>query len=535
MTRKVGMTGHTPSVAVTNKPPPNKEYKISGVEIAKLIDYKPLTKEAKKYVSAYKDPKGLYRQCSPGESNVHLFMEAANVKPKSTVVDWGAGTGRGGFALYNVEKDGEPLDLDVTLVDFAFNCLDDNVAEEVKDNDRLRFIVHDMNKHIDLPSDFGYCVDVMEHIPEDEVNTVLDTILDNSRNVFFQIATVGDNLGRGGHVHPDGEAEIFHNTVKPYQWWLEKLAYKKVIIHRSKDFGTYVVFYVTGWGNNELKWTGAELNTSDEIIIQNMEANAKLGIQPVIPHEAQMTEIMLLAGGPTLNDFEDEIIQQRKDGMPLVTVNGSYNWAIERDLKPSLQCIIDAREHNKRFTEQGPLTEETKYIIASQCHPDVFKGLPKERTYMWQVSISEDLTEDIKRLYGKMYEDWYPCPGGSTVTLRTLCALRMLGFNKIHVYGFDSCVFPDRHHHAYNQDENKKDSWRTREIVVGGGTRFERVFTCTGWQTYQVREFQLMVSRVLSDCQLDIKGDGMIAYIIKTGAQMKPDDVLDGLLNAAEV
>jgi hypothetical protein len=93
---------------------------------------------------------------------------------------------------------------------------------------------------------------------------------------------------------------------------------------------------------------------------------------------------------------------------------------------------------------------------------------------MWQVSIGDDLLDVVKENYGVIYEDFYPCPGGSTVVLRSLCLLRMLGYHKIHVYGMDSCVFPDKYHHAYEQTEN--DDRPTMTIYVAKGTEWERAF-----------------------------------------------------------
>jgi hypothetical protein len=208
------------------------------------------------------------------------------------------------------------------------------------------------------------------------------------------------------------------------------------------------MFYLTGWGDDPINWDGGHVNTPIEEIKANMAENSKLlkkGAQNVLPHEANDLEIMLLGGGPTLNDFEDDIREKREAGIPLVTTNGSYNWAIERGLAPSLQLVIDAREHNHRFTKltEG-LTDTTKFVIASQCHPSVFEDLPLDRTYIWQVSISPELVDHVNEYYGEQYEDWYPAPGGSTVMLRAFPLLRMLGYHKLHVYGFDSCVFPEK-------------------------------------------------------------------------------------------
>jgi SAM-dependent methyltransferase len=485
------MKGHAPTTKI-------QSYKVTGQQLKKILPQ--YTAEQRKYQKCWK--LDAYRKVSPGERLVDLFIETANPKEGETIVDWGCGTGRAGKKL-------SEHGLDVTLVDFAFNCLDDDVKQSLSNG--LRFVEHDISIRRDFPSTYGFCTDVLEHIPEDQIDQVIDNILENSRHVFFQISTVHDAFG----CHPQIDDDL-HLTVHPYQWWLEKFVSKKVIIHHSNDLGNAAIFYLTGWGKVNLAGKGS-VNISHEQIIENMKANAEHGIQPVKPYEQQETEIILLAGGPSLNDFEDEILEYRRQGMKLVTVNGSYTWAIDRGFSPSLQLIIDGREHNKRFTKQVVgLTEETKYICASQCDPGIFESLPKDRTYMWQVSIDDSLIPHIKEHYGEMYKDWFPCPGGSTVTTRALCLLMMLGYYKFHIYGFDSCLFEGLGHHAYDQPEN--DHHKPMEIIVGKGMPYERKFLCHPWHVFQAKDFEQMVPRVLKDAKLDVKGNGLIAYMINSAA-----------------
>ena len=545
-TGRAGIVSHAPTVKIGKAP---KEVKIAGntggdVVISQEVMEKIMPKytdEQKKYIKCWDagwvdeiSPNGKdgrqwpdYGHFSCGADSMPEFLEAADPQEGETVVDWGCGSGKASKLLYE-------HGLDVTAVDFAFNCLDEDVAELAKNNSRFRFVEHDIGKYIALPSEYGFCVDVLEHLPEDEVDAALDSMLYNSKHLFLQIDVGKDGFG----LHPEIQEEHLHLTIKPYQWWLEKLVSKTVVVHRSNNYTTVrnrdkVLFYVTGWGINPLKFDGGHVNVDNDVLTEQIIANSKLGIQPVLPWPSQDTEIMLIGGGPTLNDFTDEIIEQRAKGMPMITTNGSYNWAIANGMKPSMQCMIDAREFNKRFVQpvllpdaddliNGVPYQGCQYFIAAQCHSSVFESLPKDQTYMWHVSIDHDLVETAKEHYGLIYEDWFPCPGGSTVMLRAICLLRMLGFSKIHIYGFDSCIIEGRNHHAYEQEEN--DAVRTMDIFVGKNTRWEKKFRCEGWQAYQAREFQLMVKRVLLDCQLDIKGDGLISYMIETEAAAADDE-----------
>jgi hypothetical protein len=508
------MTGATPKVKIEPVKQDGSKPKNTTEALKQIIGE--ITEEQKKYIKCWDLPD--YRRYSPGEELVDMFLDL-DPKEDTTLIDWGCGTGRAALKIKQ-----ERPDLDVTMVDFAFNCLDKKVKKKTKSIKNFRFIEHDLTKKTDLQSEYGFCTDVMEHIPTEDVDDVLTHILYASKHVFFQISTADDIFSR--HKDLDVDSEL-HLTVKSYHWWLRKFSDQRCLIHRSKDCGNAVIFFVTGWGKKVLTWDGYNVNTPEEKVKENIAANAKLGIQPIKPHGGDgETEIMLLCGGPTLNDFEDEIKQKREAGVKCITTNGSYNWCLERGIKPSLQCMIDARPFMLRMVEQVEgLTDETKYAISSQCDPSIFEVLPHDRTYMWHVSLSQKLISYISEHFGDMYEGWWPSPGGSTVGLRAIMLLRMLGFNRVHVYGMDSCVFPERHHHAYEQKENDYlDERGTIPVVVAKGTKWEKAFDCQPWHVFQMCEFQDMVPHLPDDLQLNVCGDGLISYFIEAAAELAKED-----------
>jgi len=139
-----------------------------------------------------------YRQFAPGQEAAATFLEV--VKPDDLVLDFGSGTGRGALAI---SKAG----VDVFMVDFASNCRDNAALH-------LPFLDHDLSEPCALRAPYGYCTDVMEHIPPDQVETVIRNIMTSAGTVFFQIATVPDAFGAVIN-------QRLHLTVQPHAWWAD--------------------------------------------------------------------------------------------------------------------------------------------------------------------------------------------------------------------------------------------------------------------------------------------------------------------------
>lgn len=437
-----------------------------------------------------------YRRVAPGEQIATTFLQQAQPKPGDTVVDFGAGTGRGALMLAVLGN------MDVTMVDFATNCLDAEVREMLTTQSHaMHFVEADLRKPIPVSAKYGYCTDVMEHIPTDDVDAVLRHVLKAAQHVFFQISLVDDACGAL-------IGEPLHLTVRPFEWWRQKMLEHEAQIHWASNRGDTALFYVTSWSSATELVARGHVNTGSDEIKEHIRYAIGQGFTQALPHMPQDTDVILLGGGPSLAEFEDEIREKRLAGAKLITTNGAYNWCLERGIKPSAQIVVDAREFNKRFVE--PAIPNCRYLIASQCHPAVFDALPKDQVVMWHAAMYDELIEEIDSIYGPKGESWFPVLGGSTVMLRAIPLLRMLGFKRLEIYGFDSCLMGDQHH-AYAQAENESET--VVKVTVGG-----RVFHCHAWMASQLQEFVDIMRLMADEVQLAVHGDGAIAHIITTAA-----------------
>jgi hypothetical protein len=166
--------------------------------------------ERDKYIKAW-SYEG-YRGYSPGEYAISTYIGECNPK-RTTIIDFGTGTGRGALALYN-------LGFEVTMVDIADNCLDRKVADKLGRN----LVIGNLWEHLDLPrADEGYCTDVMEHIPPEHVEAVVKNIMGLCKRAFFQICLVEDKFG-------EVIGEQLHLTVESFDWWKDLLSRHGAII-----------------------------------------------------------------------------------------------------------------------------------------------------------------------------------------------------------------------------------------------------------------------------------------------------------------
>lgn len=162
-----------------------------------------------------------YRQTSPGEATVPTFLEVA--KPDGTIIDFGCGTGRAALAM-------KAAGHDVVLLDFADNCRDEEAMG-------LPFLEWDLTQPCVLRAPFGFCSDVMEHIPPADVDTVIRNIMGAADAVFFQISTTDDIFGIIVHA-------TLHNTIRPHDWWVERFTALGFVIEWQEDGDSDSRFYV---------------------------------------------------------------------------------------------------------------------------------------------------------------------------------------------------------------------------------------------------------------------------------------------------
>ena len=159
-------------------------------------------KERKKYEKIWRYSQ--YRAFSAGRGLVPLFKSMC--PKRGTVLDIGCGTGRASLELK--ENGYTP-----SMLDHASNCRD----FEAEIFPFYRKCVWAPWK-IKNKFDYGYCCDMMEHIPSERVHDTLREIMANCHRAFFSISFNADALG------PTLLGEPLHLTVMNFEDWILTLS-----------------------------------------------------------------------------------------------------------------------------------------------------------------------------------------------------------------------------------------------------------------------------------------------------------------------
>lgn len=257
-------------------------------------------------------------------------------------------------------------------------------------------------------------------------------------------------------------------------------------------------------------------NTPDDVIMAQVAQNIRRGLPQVFPHLPQPTTAILVCGGPSLASTEKDLARAVWAGGKIFAANGAYQWCIDRNLKPSVAVMLDAREFNSRFLAEP--VEDCRYLLASQCHPAIFDICADRDTLIWHACTAGEVEHEMLKEY--YFDRVHPVTSGTTIGIRAISLIRMLGFTSIEVFGLDSCWLDDAHH-AYEQNENARDPriavWLRPKDRDDKASRFE----CAPWMMKQAEDFLSLVRERGDQFQLNVHGPGLIATILRTGAEIQ--------------
>ena len=139
-------------------------------------------------------------------SHIMRNTNALSIGVARTLIDWGCGNGS-----HSMEFIGRGIEV-VGMNDIASNCLDD----ATKDVFCNIFEAKPLCEADPIPAHFSYCVDVLEHLEEDDIDDSIKNIVAHTELPGFIFVNVSTERDMWHDVE-------LHKTVKDFYWWTEKL------------------------------------------------------------------------------------------------------------------------------------------------------------------------------------------------------------------------------------------------------------------------------------------------------------------------
>lgn len=267
-------------------------------------------------------------------------------------------------------------------------------------------------------------------------------------------------------------------------------------------------------------------NTPDEVIYEHIRDALGRGLpilRPVAPHDVPA---IIVGGGPSVKDELPNLARLHVG--TVYALNGAGLWLQSVGITPHAVILLDARPHNVKFITG--LDPRVKLYIATQCHPDVFDAaLANGNPIITWHSANREPTNDEKdaQVGIGVTETRYTVliAGGSSVGMRALRLVHVLGHRTVHLFGYDSSYAnsavgydpPSQLSHAYPQPENEKDE--PRGCLVGG-----RWFVSTAWMIRQAADFQHIAAAMMAEgMNFRLYGDGLLQAMANEALKGEPE------------
>lgn len=256
-----------------------------------------------------------------------------------------------------------------------------------------------------------------------------------------------------------------------------------------------------------------QVNTDDSVLQDHIRYAIRQNHPQIWRQPENMDRVALVGSGPSIHETEAELVDLiHNQGAKLVTLNGAFEWALNRNLKPSAQIVLDARPSTARFVRT--YIPSCRYYIASQCHPDVWKTVADyQYVGIWHAVASEE--SPLRAILDDYYVGhWMGIPGGTSVATRAIGLLRTLGYLRYDIFGVDSCWLEGQHH-AVEQPENEQDRRITFDVFPTGQRELATAFDVAPWHIAQFQDILQIIRFSGSKFLLNFHGRGLVAHAFR--------------------
>ena len=257
--------------------------------------------------------------------------------------------------------------------------------------------------------------------------------------------------------------------------------------------------------------------------------------------------LAICGSGPSLKHSIVEIKKmQRWGNCKVLACNTAHEYLREQGVKIDFAAMLDPRPWVK-----GYMTPQigTKYLLASQVHPDVWPVFDGFDVYVWHCLTSGDDEKALSHRMPFTRKRWMK--GGNTIGLRSFMWSRpeWADFDGVHLFGFDSSFDTDIHVTPKASDvkvDKTRNKLRLAHPVTGQA--LGRSYTTNGSMMTQADWFSSETKGILAaqyrgwfkpSFEITVHGDGLLPDIaalmfIHADGLKRRDEVLNAPWEGAE-
>lgn len=246
-------------------------------------------------------------------------------------------------------------------------------------------------------------------------------------------------------------------------------------------------------------------NTPDSRVIENITASRNRGLPFVTVAPVRERGLVIMASGPSLHTTYTDV----PPDCDIMALNGAYPFLLERGIEPKYAVCLDPRPDNVNFFTDPSF--KTYHLLASQCDPSVYDHLAERGVETVSFYLDGHAHQAVFKTDEVTAMAAFP-----TVGLSALVLAVVLGYRKLHLYGYDSSFGPGKIKHARYQPQN--EACDTTEIEFKG-----KWYTTTPAMAQQVSNFLFlsgMLHKHYEGMEINIKGHGLF-YDYVTAAPEK--------------
>ena len=253
------------------------------------------------------------------------------------------------------------------------------------------------------------------------------------------------------------------------------------------------------WGRLHLE---AHLANTAEDIERNVETNILRGFTSFTRLVGTMRGAVSVVGsGPSLKENWKKLARLQKTGVPIIACNASFQFLLERGVKPEYFFCFDADPLMLEFMTP---VDGVKYLMASRCPPKAFDLIEGQKIYLWH-TLGDENIEKILQKHNLMEP---MINGGSAAVVMAMALAQTMGFREEHIWGGDSS-FRNGDTHIRKSTTNEKNMF----VMVN-----KRVFEIAPWMAKQVEDFRILAPSLQAyhGVKVIVHGDSLLAHMAMT-------------------